>query len=430
MPTPRRPPAVSIEPLVPGSGSRRRCPNPPFGAGLSTPAPPPAQRPRPGTPASTGVSAAASGPTHSLSTARHSPGHHDGVPAGARDAALSLSLLRGLPSPYISFAPTFRVAVPHGAETRGSSNGSVYRCVACDARLNSLFARHDCPGPASNEPFHPLPVLPEELQLRALLGPLYHGTACARGIHPICTSSQPTAAYGDSLQFLWHGEFTISQPSSFRYHLPSTASTTDSTNRFPVSKTSWRQVFHIDTIFEHRVGHQQFGHRFSVGVKFRGSPSVPGTPPTKPPDPGPPSTTGEVSSTPGSSSRRHTGPDSTSSASRASSRMSTELADAPATDDYDDASANEPVDEQSVPAAGTVVDHHPLSTNSRSSSSPFLSEQLEDNGAEDADDDAQDIPVEAPTMEMPPDHTVLLVEHVRVLRATLRSDPTPDSWVT
>ncbi|KAL3192073.1 hypothetical protein MRX96_018192 [Rhipicephalus microplus] len=110
--------------------------------------------------------------------------------------------------------------------------------------------------------------------------------------------------------------------------------------------------------------------------------------------------------------------------------MSTDLSDVPGTDDYDDASANEPVDEQSVPAAGTVVDHRPLSTNSRSSSSPSLSEWLEDTGVDDADDGARDTPVEAPTMEMPPDRIMLLAEQVRVLRATLRSAPTPDSWAT
>ncbi|KAL3192043.1 hypothetical protein MRX96_018162 [Rhipicephalus microplus] len=119
MPTHRRPPAVSIEPLVPGSGSRRRRPTPPSGS--STPAPPPAQRPRPGTPCAYWRSNGSVRPS-SLSTARHSPGHHDGVPAGAWYPPLSLSLLRGLPSPHISLVPTVHVAVPHGAETRGSAN--------------------------------------------------------------------------------------------------------------------------------------------------------------------------------------------------------------------------------------------------------------------------------------------------------------------
>ncbi|KAH8039351.1 hypothetical protein HPB51_005681 [Rhipicephalus microplus] len=168
----------------------------------------------------------------------------------------------------------------------------------------------------------------------------------------------------------------------------------------------------------------------SVSSTPRKLPSVPGTPPSVPSDPGPPSTTGEVSSAPGSSSRRHTGPGFTSSASRTSSRMSTELADVPGTDDSDDASANELVDEQSVPAAGTVVDRRPSSARSRSSSSTSLSEWLEDTGADDAYDGAHNTPVEAPTMDLPPDHTMLLVEQVRVLRATLRSAPTQDSWVT
>ncbi|KAL3258800.1 hypothetical protein MRX96_046362 [Rhipicephalus microplus] len=94
---------------------------------------------------------------------------------------------------------------------------------------------------------------------------------------------------------------------------------------------------------------------------------------------------------------------------------SNELSDVPGTDDSDDASANEPVDEQCVPAAGTAVDHRTLSTNSRSSFPPSLSERLEDTGADDADDGAHDTPVGAPTMEMPPDHTMLLAELVRVL---------------
>ncbi|KAL3238937.1 hypothetical protein MRX96_048035 [Rhipicephalus microplus] len=61
MPTPRQPPAVSIESLALGTSRRRwRLASP---SGSSTPAPPPAQRPRPGNPASTGVPAAASGPS-------------------------------------------------------------------------------------------------------------------------------------------------------------------------------------------------------------------------------------------------------------------------------------------------------------------------------------------------------------------------------
>ncbi|KAL3197106.1 hypothetical protein MRX96_044994 [Rhipicephalus microplus] len=144
----------------------------------------------------------------------------------------------------------------------------------------------------------------------------------------------------------------------------------------------------------------------------RQSPLVPGTPPSVPPDPGPPSTTGEVSSAPGSSSRRHTGPGSASSASRASPRMSTKLADVPGADDSDDTSANEPVDEQNVPATGTVIDHRPSSARSNSSSSPSLSERLEHTGADDVDDGAHDTPFEAPTMDMPPDHTMLLAEQL------------------
>ncbi|KAL3192051.1 hypothetical protein MRX96_018170 [Rhipicephalus microplus] len=255
----------------------------------------------------------------------------------------------------------------------------LYRCVACDARLNSLSARHDCPGPASNEPFHPWRYCTSYFN-------------CERSLarHTMARHAQEES----TLMYLFapHGSLR---------RLP------------PVLLTSWRPVFHIDLILEYQVGLQHYGYRFSIGVKLRGvyhagpllihfwlrlstpqqSPLVLGTPPSVPPDPGPQSTTGEVSSTPGSSSRRHTGPASTASASRASSRMSTELSDVPGTDDSDDASANEPVDEQT-------------------------------------DDDAHDTPVEAPTMEMPPDRTMLLAEQVRVLRATLRSAPTPDSWAT
>ncbi|KAL3203027.1 hypothetical protein MRX96_042238 [Rhipicephalus microplus] len=119
MPTPRRPPAVSIEPLVLGSGRLRRRPAPPFGVEHSGAATSPA--------ASSWHTCVYSrfcgsvGP-YPLSTARRSPGHHDGVPAGARDPTLPLSLLRGLSSPHISFAPSFCGAVLHGAKTRGSAN--------------------------------------------------------------------------------------------------------------------------------------------------------------------------------------------------------------------------------------------------------------------------------------------------------------------
>ncbi|KAL3238931.1 hypothetical protein MRX96_048029 [Rhipicephalus microplus] len=58
----------------------------------------------------------------SLSNAPRSPGHHDGVPASARDAVLHISRLRGPPSPHISISPTVHVAVPHRAKARGSAN--------------------------------------------------------------------------------------------------------------------------------------------------------------------------------------------------------------------------------------------------------------------------------------------------------------------
>ncbi|KAL3220458.1 hypothetical protein MRX96_029861 [Rhipicephalus microplus] len=40
------------------------------------------------------------------------------------------------------------------------STRRLYRCVACDARLTSLCGHHDCPGPATNKPFHPCQYCP------------------------------------------------------------------------------------------------------------------------------------------------------------------------------------------------------------------------------------------------------------------------------
>ncbi|KAL3203010.1 hypothetical protein MRX96_042221 [Rhipicephalus microplus] len=160
MPTPRRPPAVSIEQLVPGSGSRRWRPAP--SSGLSTPAPPPAKRPRPGPPASTGVSAAASGPPFS-----RPPVVHQGI------MTVYLPVLGMLRCPYPCCAGCqARTSVSlrlcawwsHMEQKHGvRQTRRLYRCVTCDARLNSLSARHDCPGPAMNEPFYPLRILPELL---------------------------------------------------------------------------------------------------------------------------------------------------------------------------------------------------------------------------------------------------------------------------
>ncbi|KAL3192054.1 hypothetical protein MRX96_018173 [Rhipicephalus microplus] len=74
------------------------------------------------------------------------------------------------------------------------------------------------------------------------------------------------SAYGDFLQFFWYRELTSPRPSFFRYSSSSPAGTTDPSNRFPVSKTSRRPVYHIDAILEYRVGLQQYGYRFSVGL--------------------------------------------------------------------------------------------------------------------------------------------------------------------
>ncbi|KAL3197116.1 hypothetical protein MRX96_045002 [Rhipicephalus microplus] len=200
MPTTRRPPAVSIEPLVPGSGSRRRRHAPP--SGLSTPAPPPAQRPRPGTPAPTGVSVAASGPPRS-----RPPVVHQGI------------MTVYLPVPEILCFP--------------------YPCYAgCQARTSV------------------------SLRLSAWRSHMEQNTGFGqRGV---------STTYDGFFQFFWYRDPTTSRPSSFRCSLSSTIRTTDPSNRFPVSKTSWRQVFHIDAIHEYRIGLQQFGYRFSVGVKLRG----------------------------------------------------------------------------------------------------------------------------------------------------------------
>ncbi|XP_037502507.1 zinc finger protein ZFPM1 [Rhipicephalus sanguineus] len=44
------------------------------------------------------------------------------------------------------------------------------------------------------------------------------------------------------------------------------------------------------------------------------------------------------------------------------------------------------------------------------------------------DDPGPDAPVDDPAMDLPPDHTRLFAEQVRVLRATLRDGPTAESW--
>ncbi|KAL3192038.1 hypothetical protein MRX96_018157 [Rhipicephalus microplus] len=306
----------------------------------------------------------------------------------------------------------------------------LYRCVACDARLNSLSARHDCPGPASNEPFHPCRYCPSYFNCERSLARhtvARHAQEESTPYIPLRTPRQPTATPSSSSGTETtpppgpapsgtfcraapepHTRATVPRSRRRRGGQSSTSRPSSSTGSAS-SSTATGSLSASSSEASIKPGHSS-ATSSSGSSTPRQSPSVPGTPPSVPPDPGPPSTTGEVSSTPGSSSRRHTGPGSTSSASRASSRMSTELADVPGTDDYDDASANEPVDEQSVLAVGTVVDHRPLSTNSRSSSSPSLSERLEDTGADDADDGAHDTPVEAPTMEMPPNRTMLLAE--------------------
>ncbi|KAH8027301.1 hypothetical protein HPB51_004213 [Rhipicephalus microplus] len=447
MPTPRRPPAVFIKPLVPGSGSHRRRPAPP--SGLSTPVPLPAQRPRPATPASTGVSAAASGPPRSRPLIVHQ---------GIMTVYLPVPGILRCPYPCCTgcqarTSVSLRLSAwrSHMEQKHGiRPTRRLYRCVACDARFDSLSARHDCPGPASNEPFHPCRYCPKYFNCERSLARhtmAWHAQEQSTPYVPLRNPRQPTATPCSSSSRetppspspapsgtacrappVLQTRVTVSRSRRRRGGQSSTSTPSSSTGS-DSSTSATGSPSASSSEASTMPGHSS-ATSGSGSSTPRQSPSVPGTPPSVPPDPGPPSTTGEVSSMPGSSSRRHTGPGSTSSASGASSRMSTELADVPGTDDSDDASANEPVDEQSVPAAGTVVDRHTLSANSRSSSSPSLSEQLKDTGTDDADDGAHDTPVEAPAMEMPPDCTMLLAEQVRVLRASLRSAPTPDSWAT
>ncbi|XP_075723832.1 uncharacterized protein LOC142765912 [Rhipicephalus microplus] len=306
---------------------------------------------RPGTPAPTGVSAAASGPPRS-----RPPVVHQGITT-------------------LGYCPSYfnceRSLARHTVARHAQEESTPYIPLRTPRQPTAT------PSSSSGTETTPPP------------GPAPSGTFCRAAPEPHTRATVPRSRRRRG------GQSSTSRPSS------STGSASSSTATGSLSASSSEASI--------KPGHSS-ATSSSGSSTPRQSPSVPGTPPSVPPDPGPPSTTGEVSSTPGSSSRRHTGPGSTSSASRASSRMSTELADVPGTDDYDDASANEPVDEQSVPAVGTVVDHRPLSTNSRSSSSPSLSERLEDTGADDADDGAHDTPAEAPTMEMPPDRTMLLAE--------------------
>ncbi|KAL3192037.1 hypothetical protein MRX96_018156 [Rhipicephalus microplus] len=393
MPTPRRPPAVSIEPLVPGSGSHRRRPAPPFG--VEHPGAATAQRPRPGTSASTGVSAAASGPTRSLP-----PVIHQGI------MTVYLPVPGILCCPYPCCAGcqartsvSLRLSTwrSHMEQKHGvRPTRRLYRCVACDARLNSLSARHDCPGPASNEPFHPCRYCPRYFTCERSRGLAYYGTACARRIHSLRTSSHPTAAYGDFLQFFWYRELTNSRPSFFRYSSSSPAGTTDPSNRFPVSKTSWRPVFHIDAILEYRVGLQQYGYRFSVGFTVY--------------------------------SVLHTG--------QLSNHFLFRLCNA-WTSTFGSRTANAHAPPTNPHLATQLLRllrqlirlslqiHRPLV---RVPPSSPLPEQIDDLGEAVDDDDAPDVPVDYPAMDMPPDNTALLPQQVQSLRATLRNPPTQDSW--
>ncbi|KAL3192024.1 hypothetical protein MRX96_018143 [Rhipicephalus microplus] len=309
----------------------------------------------------------------------------------------------------------------------------LYRCVACDAQLNSLSARHDCPGPASNEPFPPRDGIARDTS----------------------TASDPWP------DILWHGMRKRSPPLMylFAHH--------GSLRRLPLVPLAQRPHHPPAQLLPVQLAEQHQNYRpeqpflgledvVEASLPHRRHPRVPGRPPavrqpvlrrrqaqrrlpcraTPPPLPAPalqrlgnrlrfperhrpchqilvprprlarfpPRPARHLVVTPVPAPRRllrglprgcpRSLPTSlvptTTTTHRPTSRWT-----------------------NSVPAAGTVVDHRPLSTNSRSSSSPSLSERLEDTGADDADDGAHDTPVEAPTKEMPPDRTMLLAEQVR-----------------
>ncbi|KAL3203000.1 hypothetical protein MRX96_042211 [Rhipicephalus microplus] len=110
-------------------------------------------------PASTGISAAASGPPRS-----QPPVVHQGimtvylpVPGMLR---CSYTCCTGCQA-RTSVSLRLSAWRSHMKQKQGVwPTRRLYRCVACDALLNSLSARHDCPGPATNEPFHPCQYCP------------------------------------------------------------------------------------------------------------------------------------------------------------------------------------------------------------------------------------------------------------------------------
>ncbi|KAL3203026.1 hypothetical protein MRX96_042237 [Rhipicephalus microplus] len=218
--------------------------------------------------------------------------------------------------------------------------------------------------------------------------------ACARGIHPIRTSSQPTAAYGDSIQFFSYRDPTIFWSSFIGYSSPSPTRTTNQSNRFPVSKTSWRQVFHIDAIIEYRFGLQYLGYQFSIGftgydvlytgqhnkyplLRFHDASTVTFGSWTADTSASDLSTSGETTVMPGTSS--HPTPS---------------------------------------PGSGTSRSGSPSSS---------LPQQAENSGEPVNNDGAPDVPVDDQATDMPPDNTALLAQQVQSLRATLRNPQTQDS---
>ncbi|KAL3202979.1 hypothetical protein MRX96_042190 [Rhipicephalus microplus] len=106
--------------------------------------------------------------------------------------------------------------------------------------------------------------------------------------------------------------------------------------------------------------------------------------------------------------------------------MCTEPTDVPSTTDFDSGAANGSVDVKSVRAASPVRAPFYVSQFTLLLTLP-PSELLDNTGTDEPDDGAFDVFLDAPAMDIPQDHSMLLAQQVRALRATLCSAPTPDS---
>ncbi|KAH7973240.1 hypothetical protein HPB52_023198 [Rhipicephalus sanguineus] len=85
----------------------------------------------------------------------------------------------------------------------------------------------------------------------------------------------------------------------------------------------------------------------------------------------------------------------------------------------------------SSPPASRAPSARAASTASRSSTTspaPSEPEAPDDPGPDVLEADVADAPVDEPAMNLPPDHTRLLADQVRVLRSTLREAPSAQSW--